>query len=132
MAIALVESASLPGSSCIEAVQRTLKFSRAAGVFGFYRYISWNCSGARRPLASGFSRISLWAIQAWEKTAELGRDPVNSGVESQNTPKPHVLVAEDDLPLANFLRRQLESESYDVNLVQDGEAAAEVVAREKY
>jgi DNA-binding response OmpR family regulator len=57
---------------------------------------------------------------------------VNSGVGSQNNQKPHVLVAEDDVPLANFLRRQLESESYDVNLVQDGEAAAEVVAREKY
>ena len=57
---------------------------------------------------------------------------MNSAVESQNNQKPHVLVAEDDVPLANFLRRQLESESYDVNLVQDGEAAAEVVARDKY
>jgi DNA-binding response OmpR family regulator len=45
---------------------------------------------------------------------------------------PHVLVAEDDVPLANFLRRQLESEAYNVQLVQDGEAASEKVNSDKY
>jgi two-component system copper resistance phosphate regulon response regulator CusR len=57
---------------------------------------------------------------------------VNSEVQHQNNPNPHVLVAEDDVPLGNFLRRQLESESYSVNLVQDGEAASESVSRDKY
>ena len=47
-------------------------------------------------------------------------------------PNPHVLVAEDDIPLANFLRRQLESEAYNVQLVQDGEAASEKVNSDKY
>lgn len=57
---------------------------------------------------------------------------MNTEAHRQNNPNPHVLVAEDDVPLGNFLRRQLESESYDVNLVQDGEAASEVVTRDKY
>jgi DNA-binding response OmpR family regulator len=86
---------------------------------------SLGASGARLPEAD-FSGPRAG------NTAERERNPVNSGVETQNNQRPHVLVAEDDVPLANFLRRQLESESYDVNLVQDGEAAAEVVAREKY
>jgi two-component system copper resistance phosphate regulon response regulator CusR len=57
---------------------------------------------------------------------------VNSEVQHRNNPNTHVLVAEDDVPLGNFLRRQLESESYTVNLVQDGEAASELVGRDKY
>jgi two-component system, OmpR family, copper resistance phosphate regulon response regulator CusR len=57
---------------------------------------------------------------------------VNTEVQHQNNPTPHLLVAEDDVPLGNFLRRQLESESYSVNLVQDGEAASESVSRDKY
>ncbi len=62
----------------------------------------------------------------------MGKDLVNTEVQRQNNPNPHVLVAEDDVPLGNFLRRQLESESYRVDLVQDGERASEVVSREKY
>jgi DNA-binding response OmpR family regulator len=50
----------------------------------------------------------------------------------QRQSNPHVLVAEDDLPLANFLRRQLELESYVVHLVPDGELASEVVNRDRY
>ena len=42
------------------------------------------------------------------------------------------LVAEDDVPLANFLRRQLAFESYNVDLVQDGEAAAHAVNGGQY
>ena len=57
---------------------------------------------------------------------------MNTELQRQNNSNPHVLVAEDDVPLGNFLRRQLESESYNVNLVQDGEAASEVVNRDKY
>lgn len=57
---------------------------------------------------------------------------MNNEVQHQNNPIPHVLVAEDDVPLGNFLRRQLESESYSVNLVQDGQAASESVSRDKY
>jgi two-component system, OmpR family, copper resistance phosphate regulon response regulator CusR len=45
---------------------------------------------------------------------------------------PHVLVAEDDLPLANFLQRRLQSESYHVHHVQDGETAAEVLEHNKF
>ena len=50
----------------------------------------------------------------------------------RQTLNPHVLVAEDDVPLANFLRRQLESEAYNVHLVQDGEAASEQINSDKY
>jgi DNA-binding response OmpR family regulator len=57
---------------------------------------------------------------------------VNTEVEPQIKPRPHVLVADDDLPLATFLRRQLESESFQVNLVQDGELASEALTRDKY
>ena len=57
---------------------------------------------------------------------------MNTEVHRQNTPSPHVLVADDDVPLGNFLRRQLESESFQVDLVQDGELASEALARDKY
>src|SRR5258708_7113256 len=62
----------------------------------------------------------------------LRKEPVNREVHRQNTRSPHVLVADDDVPLGNFLRRQLESESFQVNLVQDGELASEALARDKY
>jgi DNA-binding response OmpR family regulator len=57
---------------------------------------------------------------------------VNTEVQRQNNSIPQVLVAEDDVPLGNFLRRQLELESYKVKLVEDGELAADAVARDKY
>ena len=57
---------------------------------------------------------------------------MNTETQRQNSPSPHVLVAEDDGPLGNFLRRQLESESYNVDLVQDGELASQAVDRDKY
>jgi DNA-binding response OmpR family regulator len=43
-----------------------------------------------------------------------------------------VLVAEDDVPLANFLRRGLQTDSYAVDMVHDGEAAEAALAAEKY
>jgi two-component system, OmpR family, copper resistance phosphate regulon response regulator CusR len=63
---------------------------------------------------------------------ELRKEPVNTEVQRRDKPSPHVLVADDDLPLGTFLRRQLESESFHVNLVQDGELASEALARDKY
>jgi DNA-binding response OmpR family regulator len=57
---------------------------------------------------------------------------LNTETQRQNISSPHVLVAEDDGPLGNFLRRQLESESYNVDLVEDGELASEAVDRDKY
>ena len=54
---------------------------------------------------------------------------MNTELQRQNNSIPQVLVAEDDVPLGNFLRRQLESESYSVKLVQDGELATEAVGR---
>ncbi len=53
-------------------------------------------------------------------------------MQAHFTHNPHVLVAEDDVPLANFLRKQLESESYDVRLVEDGESATQAINRERY
>ncbi len=43
-----------------------------------------------------------------------------------------VLIAEDDVPLANFLRRGFQTHSYSVDVVHDGEAAAGAIARSKY
>ncbi len=57
---------------------------------------------------------------------------MNTEVQTQNNSNAHVLVAEDDVPLGHFLRRQLQSESYNVNLVQDGELASEAATRDKY
>lgn len=57
---------------------------------------------------------------------------MNTEVQRQNSSTPQVLVAEDDAPLGNFLRRHLESESYSVKLVQDGELAAEAATRDRY
>jgi DNA-binding response OmpR family regulator len=57
---------------------------------------------------------------------------VNTEVQRPNQTGPHVLIADDDLPLGNFLRRQLESESFLVSLVQDGELASEALNRKKY
>jgi DNA-binding response OmpR family regulator len=43
-----------------------------------------------------------------------------------------VLIAEDDVPLANFLRRGFQTHSYSVDVVHDGEAAAEAISGTKY
>jgi DNA-binding response OmpR family regulator len=45
---------------------------------------------------------------------------------------PQVLVAENDLPLANLLRRQLQAESYKVDLAYDGESAFAAANDGKY
>jgi len=43
-----------------------------------------------------------------------------------------VLIAEDDIPLANFLRRGFQTHSYSVDMVHDGEAAAGAISATKY
>jgi two-component system, OmpR family, copper resistance phosphate regulon response regulator CusR len=43
-----------------------------------------------------------------------------------------VLIAEDDIPLSNFLRRGFQTHNYLVDVVHDGEAAAEAVSGSKY
>ena len=37
--------------------------------------------------------------------------------------QPHLLIAEDDVPLAHFLKRGLQADKYSVDLTHDGEAA---------
>jgi len=43
-----------------------------------------------------------------------------------------VLVADDDVPLAHFLRRGLENHKYDVRLAHDGEATLEEISTTRY
>lgn len=43
-----------------------------------------------------------------------------------------VLIAEDDIPLANFLRRGFQMQNYTVDMVHDGEAAADAFSGTKY
>jgi DNA-binding response OmpR family regulator len=56
----------------------------------------------------------------------------------QTTPVVHqtrttpVLVADDDVPLAHFLRRGLESNKYDVRLAHDGEATLQEISTTRY
>src|SRR5215469_16088241 len=47
-------------------------------------------------------------------------------------PAAPVLVADDDVPLAHFLRRGLQNHSYDVRLAHDGEATLEEIATTRY
>jgi DNA-binding response OmpR family regulator len=66
----------------------------------------------------------------------------NEMVETENLPERkvaaraadtlRVLVAEDDVPLANFLRRGFQTNNYSVDLVHDGEAAAGAISGTKY
>jgi len=43
-----------------------------------------------------------------------------------------VLIAEDDIPLANFLRRGFQTHSHAVDMVHDGEAAVGAISGAKY
>jgi len=51
---------------------------------------------------------------------------------AQQSHTAHVLVADDDVPLAHFLRRGLESNKYDVRLAHDGEATLEEISTTRY
>jgi two-component system copper resistance phosphate regulon response regulator CusR len=46
--------------------------------------------------------------------------------------KAQILIAEDDIPLAHFLQRGLQTDKYAVDLVHDGEAALEAVSKTTY
>jgi DNA-binding response OmpR family regulator len=45
---------------------------------------------------------------------------------------PQILIVEDDVPLADFLRRQLEAEHYKVSLAHDGKLAIENLSSSNY
>jgi len=53
-------------------------------------------------------------------------------VEKQHGRAPNVLLAEDDVPLANFIQRRLEAESFRVQHAQDGETAAQTLKEHCY
>jgi DNA-binding response OmpR family regulator len=44
----------------------------------------------------------------------------------------HILIAEDDRPLGNFLQKHLQGEDYSVDLALDGEVACQAVSRAVY
>ncbi len=46
--------------------------------------------------------------------------------------QPHLLIAEDDIPLANFLQRGLQADKYTVDVTHDGEAAIQAVRSSQY
>src|SRR5438046_2303244 len=108
-----------------------LKGSRVPWSFGNYRHISWNSSGVSCRLVAGSPEQGLRFSNPGPEE-QTGKGTVITEVQRQNNSIPQILVAEDDVPLGNFLRRQLELESYKVKLVQDGELAADAVARDKY
>jgi two-component system, OmpR family, copper resistance phosphate regulon response regulator CusR len=51
--------------------------------------------------------------------------------QTQSIATPQLLIVEDDLPLANFLQKRLQSESYKVHTATDGEAAIETVTQNR-
>ena len=48
-------------------------------------------------------------------------------IEGTHPSVAQILIAEDDVPLANFLKRSLQSQRYTVNLAHDGETALQVL-----
>jgi two-component system, OmpR family, copper resistance phosphate regulon response regulator CusR len=57
---------------------------------------------------------------------------MNIEAQRYSNPQPRVLIVEDDQPLAHYLQRELESESYDVHVVQDGEMASYQANNDRY
>jgi DNA-binding response OmpR family regulator len=55
---------------------------------------------------------------------------VKPSIPSDN--QAQVLIAEDDIPLAHFLQRGLQTDKYGVDLVHDGETALEAVGKTQY
>ncbi len=50
-------------------------------------------------------------------------------IEGTHSSVAQILIAEDDLPLANFLKRSLQSQRYSVSLAHDGETALQVLRK---
>lgn len=57
---------------------------------------------------------------------------MNAEMQRASNRNPHVLLAEDDVPLANFIQRRLEAESFLVQHAEDGEAATEALKQHCY
>jgi DNA-binding response OmpR family regulator len=55
---------------------------------------------------------------------------VNPSVLADN--QAQVLIAEDDIPLAHFLKRGLQTDKYTVELVHDGQTALDAVGKNRY
>ena len=60
----------------------------------------------------------------------MGPHPIRSGFCQDAGSR--LLVVEDDIPLAHLLRQQLESKSYVVSVVHDGEAAEQTIQDGKF
>jgi len=55
---------------------------------------------------------------------------VSPSVQADN--QAQVLIAEDDIPLAHFLKRGLQTDKYTVELVHDGQTAFDAVGKNRY
>jgi DNA-binding response OmpR family regulator len=63
---------------------------------------------------------------------ELGTEGTAEETVARRSTKPHVLVVEDDVPLAHFLQRSLQGNDYLVDIAHDGEAAFQVISQSQY
>jgi len=57
---------------------------------------------------------------------------VNAETQRTGNRNPFVLLAEDDVPLANFIQRRLETESFQVQHAEDGDAAVEALKQHSH
>jgi len=57
---------------------------------------------------------------------------VNAEMQQGSKRDPQILLAEDDVPLANFIQRRLEAESFRVQHAEDGQAASEALKQHSY
>jgi len=58
--------------------------------------------------------------------------PTHTRPDVYQPPLAQVLVADDDIPLAHFLRRGLQTNQYDVRVAHDGEATLEEISSSRY
>lgn len=59
-------------------------------------------------------------------------EEVQAMLSASSRNQAQVLIAEDDVPLANFLQRGLQNGKYGVALVHDGESALAALAKDQY
>ncbi|MFZ0285063.1 MAG: response regulator transcription factor [Terriglobales bacterium] len=57
---------------------------------------------------------------------------VSTPAKTHHTPLAKLLVAEDDVPLAHFLQRGLQTQKYEVQLAHDGDAAFQALSTTQY
>jgi len=65
-------------------------------------------------------------------THNLRKSMLKQPTEARSTHQARLLIAEDDLPLANFLKRGLQAERYTVYVAHDGASAFETLRRAQY